>query len=55
MVLGVLLADAVVGAVAKNKEVGRVLDILSALRAKAVRVKLVRVLIALVGNRMKKM
>ena len=47
MVLGVLLPDAVVRAVAKDQEVGRKLDVLPTLRAKAVGVELVWVLIAL--------
>lgn len=47
MVLRVLLADAVVRAVAKHQEVGRELDVLGALGAKAFGVKLLRVLVPL--------
>lgn len=47
MVLCILLAYAVVWAVAKHQEVGCKLNILLTLRAKAIRVKLLWVVIAL--------
>ena len=47
MILGILLANTVVGAMAKHKVIGRKLDVLATLGAEALRVKLLWVLVTL--------